>query len=116
MIRAQHPGERLGWFDSLLVIIFLLGIYMGTAAIVGYGFVPLSTVVRLCFGVAALAILVPPNAFPGAHILDWAGLGASIAVLGFDFLRSRSGAPASPAARSVSSTRVDRKAGERLIR
>ncbi len=29
MIRAQHPGERLGWFDSLLVIIYLLGIYMG---------------------------------------------------------------------------------------
>jgi TRAP transporter 4TM/12TM fusion protein len=67
----------------------MLGIFMGTAAIVGYSFLPLSPPARLFFGVAALAILIPPNAFPGAGILDWIGLGASITILGFDFLRSR---------------------------
>jgi TRAP transporter 4TM/12TM fusion protein len=77
----------------------MLGIFMGTAAIVGYGFTPLPAAARICFAAAALAILVPQNAFPGADILDWIGLAASVAILGFDFLRSRSAAPASEAAR-----------------
>jgi hypothetical protein len=77
----------------------MLGIFMGTAAIVGYGFLPLSSLARLYFGVAAVMILIPQDAFPGADILDWIGLGASIAVLGFDFLRSRSAAPAGEAVR-----------------
>jgi TRAP transporter 4TM/12TM fusion protein len=67
----------------------LLGIFMGTAAIVGYGLIPLTLPMRLLFGAASLAILVPPNAFPGAELLDWLGLAGSIAVLGFNFLRSR---------------------------
>lgn len=68
----------------------LLGIFMGTAAIIGYGFAPLSPAMRMLFGAAALAILVPPNAFPGADVLDWIGLAGSVAVLAFNFIRSRS--------------------------
>jgi TRAP transporter 4TM/12TM fusion protein len=67
----------------------LLGIFMGTAAIVGFGFVPLSLPMRLGFGAAALAILMPPNAFPGAAALDWVGLAASVVVLAINYLRSR---------------------------
>lgn len=67
----------------------LLGILMGTAAIVGFGFIPLSIPMRLGFGVAALAILMPPNAFPGAATLDWIGLTVSITVLVLNYLRSR---------------------------
>ncbi|MGD9924916.1 MAG: TRAP transporter large permease subunit, partial [Pseudorhodoplanes sp.] len=68
----------------------LLGIFMGTAAIVGYGFIPLSLAMRIGFGAAALAILMPPNAFPGAEYLDWIGLGASVTVLSLNYVRSRS--------------------------
>jgi hypothetical protein len=39
--------------------------------------------------VAALAILMPPNAFPGAATLDWIGLTVSITVLVLNYLRSR---------------------------
>jgi TRAP transporter 4TM/12TM fusion protein len=67
----------------------LLGIFMGTAAIVGFGFIPLSLPMRIGFGAAALAILMPPNAFPGADVLDWIGLGVSIAMLAFNYLRAR---------------------------
>jgi TRAP transporter 4TM/12TM fusion protein len=67
----------------------LLGIFMGTAAIVGYGFVPLSVPMRIGFGAAALAILMPPDAFPGAGMLDWIGLAGSVAVLALNYLRSR---------------------------
>ena len=68
----------------------LLGIYVGTAAIVGYGFGPLPTPLRLVYGAAALAILIPPNAFPGAGMMDWIGLGVAAVVVIADFLRSRS--------------------------
>ncbi len=66
----------------------LIGIFMGTAAIVGFGFVALSQPMRIGFAAAALAILMPPNAFPGATMLDWIGLGGAVAVLGVNYLRS----------------------------
>ncbi|MGV3634894.1 MAG: TRAP transporter permease [Pseudorhodoplanes sp.] len=71
----------------------LLGIFMGTAAIVGFGFIPLSLPMRVAFGAAALAILMPPNAFPGADILDWIGLAGSVAALTVNYLRSRAARP-----------------------
>jgi len=37
---------------------------------------PASRAQRLLFGAAALAILIPQNAFPGAEVLDWLGLSA----------------------------------------
>jgi TRAP transporter 4TM/12TM fusion protein len=67
----------------------VLGIYVGTAAIVGFAFTPLSRALRIPMGVAAVTILVPPNAFPGAGLLDWIGLGATVLFVGYDFARSR---------------------------
>jgi TRAP transporter 4TM/12TM fusion protein len=68
----------------------LLGIYIGTAGIVGFAFTRLSVRMRVLMGVAAAAILMPPGAFPGAELLDWAGLATALVVVGFDFTRSRS--------------------------
>jgi TRAP transporter 4TM/12TM fusion protein len=67
-----------------------LGIFVGTAGIVGHAFAPLSHIARICFGVIAVMILVPPNAFPGADLLDWIGLGGAVVVLTIEFIRSRS--------------------------
>jgi TRAP transporter 4TM/12TM fusion protein len=78
----------------------LLGILIGTAAIVGYAFAPLSIPVRILSGAAAVGILVPPNSFPGAAMIDWIGLAGAVLVLGLDYLRSRNARrPAAPAAR-----------------
>jgi TRAP-type uncharacterized transport system fused permease subunit len=68
----------------------LLGIYVGTAGIVGFAFTRLSMPLRVAFAAAAVAILLPPNAFHGADILDWIGLGGAVILAGFDFMRSRS--------------------------
>jgi hypothetical protein len=68
----------------------LLGIYVGTAAIVGYGFTMLLVGSRFVYGAAALAILIPPNTFAGANILDWIGLGVAGLVVTIDYVRSRS--------------------------
>src|SRR5204863_3420379 len=56
----------------------LLGIFVGSVAVVGYAFRPIGAGMRVAFGAAAVAILIPPNAFPGAGLLDWLGLGAAI--------------------------------------
>jgi TRAP transporter 4TM/12TM fusion protein len=75
----------------------ILGIYAGTAAIVGYAFTPLSFPFRIALGVSALTILIPPSAFPGAEMLDWAGLGAAVLLAGYDLMRSRAARIASAA-------------------
>jgi hypothetical protein len=51
----------------------LLGIFVGTAAVIGFAFTTLAPPMRIAFGAAALAILMPPNVFPGADVLDWSG-------------------------------------------
>ena len=67
----------------------LLGIFAGTAAVVGYAFRPLGPGKRALFGAAALAILIPPNAFPGAGALDWIGLCGAIVLTTYEVLRKR---------------------------
>jgi TRAP-type uncharacterized transport system fused permease subunit len=67
----------------------IIGIYVGTAGIVGYAFTPLSALVRALLIVTAVAILVPPNAFPGADMIDWVGLAIAAGFIGFNFLQSR---------------------------
>ncbi len=69
----------------------ILGIFIGTVAIVGYGFTPLTLPFRIAAGAASIAILIPANAFRGAEVLDWAGLGGAILLLVYDVLRSRNG-------------------------
>ncbi len=76
----------------------LLGILVGTAAVVGYGWAPMSPLARLLYGTAAVAILIPADAFPGADLLDWAGLAGAAALLAFDYVRGRSRPPKAAAA------------------
>ncbi|MCW5692453.1 MAG: TRAP transporter fused permease subunit [Pseudolabrys sp.] len=67
----------------------VLGIVVGTAGIVGFMFAPLPTALRLAFGAAGVAILIPPHVFPGAEWLDWAGLGGAVLLLAFNWLQGR---------------------------
>ena len=67
----------------------LLGIFVGTAAIIGFCFGPLRLALRFALGAASLAILIPPNAFPGAEILDWFGLAGSLVALAIAYMRGR---------------------------
>ena len=67
----------------------LLGILVGTAAIVGYFLFPMSLISRILYGGAALTILLPPDAFRGAGLLDWIGLAAAAVLIAFDYMRSR---------------------------
>ena len=67
----------------------LLAIFVGTAGIVGFAFAPLAKLMRFVFAATAVAILIPPHAFPGADLLDWVGLAGAVVVLGFNYLHGR---------------------------
>jgi TRAP transporter 4TM/12TM fusion protein len=69
----------------------ILGIFVGTAGIVGYAFTPLPLPMRIAFGLAGLAILIPQHAFPGADVLDWAGLAGAVAALAINYAQRRAG-------------------------
>lgn len=69
----------------------ILGIFVGTAAIVGFAFAPLGRAMRFLFGAATLAILIPPHAFAGADALDWIGLSSAIVMLTASYIHSRAG-------------------------
>ena len=43
----------------------------------------------LQFFLRGLAILLPPNTFAGAEVIDWIGLTLSVGALAFDFMRNR---------------------------
>lgn len=75
----------IGWNFSRNI----LGIVVGTAGIVGYAFGPLGLPLRLGFGAAALAILIPPHVFAGADLLDWFGLGGAVIVLAVNWMQAR---------------------------
>ena len=76
----------------------ILGIFVGTAGIVGFAFSPLNVPIRIAFAASALAILIPQHAFPGAEMLDWFGLGGAILVLVVNWAQSRTQKQTAPQA------------------
>jgi TRAP transporter 4TM/12TM fusion protein len=81
------------WMSAWNLARNLLGIFLGTTAIVGYAFTSLGRLQRALHASAAVAILIPPAAFPGAGLVDWIGLGAAVALLAANFARRRAGVP-----------------------
>ena len=67
----------------------LLGIFLGTAAVVGFALAPLDRVGRAVYGVLALLVVLPPEAFGAAIWVNAAGIVLSIGMLVFDYGRRR---------------------------
>ncbi len=67
----------------------ILGIFVGTVAIVGFGFTVLTPLMRVVAGALAIAILIPPHAFSGADMLDWIGLAGAVVLLAMNYMQSR---------------------------
>ena len=78
----------------------LFGIWVGTMAAVGFALAPLGRVGRLIYAVASIAVVLPPESFQGAVLINAAGLTASVILLALDWFRRKqnkpSGAPATP--------------------
>jgi TRAP transporter 4TM/12TM fusion protein len=82
----------------------LFGLFVGTAAIVGFGLTRLSIPGRLLYGALSLPIVLPPESFAGGHYVNFAGIAAGIALLVIDHLR-RSSATSRLAMKVVTSNR-----------
>ncbi|HEY7689331.1 MAG TPA: TRAP transporter large permease subunit, partial [Dongiaceae bacterium] len=80
-------GSPLDVLASLALA--LLGILMGTIAVVGYLLAPISPGLRLVYAGIALLTLFPAAAFPGAGWINAAGVAAAGAALGGEVLRAR---------------------------
>jgi TRAP transporter 4TM/12TM fusion protein len=83
------PAHLIVW--NFARIIF--GLYIGTAAILGFSLSMLTLPWRALYGVAAALILLPPDPFGMAgHIINVVGIGVSIALLVVEHLRRKSAA------------------------
>jgi TRAP transporter 4TM/12TM fusion protein len=71
----------------------LFGIYLGTAAVVGFALSPLSPPARVLYGLMALAVVLPPEGFAGAAWIDAAGVATAVALLGYSYAQRRAGIP-----------------------
>jgi TRAP transporter 4TM/12TM fusion protein len=65
------------------------GIWLGTIAAVGYGLRPLRPAGRVIYAVIALAVVLPPETFVDAILINVAGIGTAAALLGLDWARQR---------------------------
>src|SRR5262245_2984731 len=67
----------------------LFGLFLGTAAIIGFALRPLTWRGSAVYGALSLLVVVPPAAFAGAVWVNVVGTLLSIAVLGMDYLSGR---------------------------
>jgi TRAP transporter 4TM/12TM fusion protein len=71
----------------------VFGIYLGTAAVVGFALDRLSPQARALYAVLALAVVLPPEAFAGAVWINVAGVALASVMLGSDYVRRRAKVP-----------------------
>jgi TRAP-type uncharacterized transport system fused permease subunit len=67
----------------------LFGLFLGTAAVVGFALAPLGWRGRAVYGALSLLVVLPPETFPGAAWVNVVGIGLSIAILTLDYMRLR---------------------------
>jgi TRAP transporter 4TM/12TM fusion protein len=88
------PGHLIVWNFARIVF----GLYVGTAALLGFALAPLSIPWRVLYAVAAALILLPPDPFGTiGHTVNFAGIAAAIVLLIAEHLRRKAAAQASTA-------------------
>jgi TRAP-type uncharacterized transport system fused permease subunit len=92
-------GDPLSILISLSLV--LLGILIGTMAVVGYFSATIPKPYRVAYGLVALMVLVQPAMFDGAVWVNVAGVLAAIVVLAREVVRGRSQPKLAPSPQSA---------------
>jgi TRAP transporter 4TM/12TM fusion protein len=83
------PVHLIIWNFARIVF----GLYIGTAAILGFALGPLSVPWRALYGILSLLVWIPPDPFgTTGHTINLIGIGLAIALLVVEHLRRRSAA------------------------
>jgi TRAP transporter 4TM/12TM fusion protein len=77
------PTYLIGWNFCRI----LFGLFVGTAAIVGFGLTRLTVPARLLYGAVSLLIVLPPESFAGGHYVNFVGIAAAVVLLVIEHLR-----------------------------
>jgi TRAP transporter 4TM/12TM fusion protein len=77
------PTYLIGWNFCRI----LFGLFVGTAAIVGFGLTRLTVPARLLYGAVSLLIVLPPESFSGGNYVNFAGIAVAVVLLVIDHLR-----------------------------
>ena len=73
------------------VVRILFGLFVGTAAIVGFAVAPIAAPLRLLYGAAAALIVLPPAPFAAGNYINAAGIALGVGLLVLDYMRLRAG-------------------------
>jgi TRAP transporter 4TM/12TM fusion protein len=65
----------------------IFGIWLGTMAAVGFALAPLGRIGRLLYAAASIAVVLPPESFQGAILINAAGITAAVILLALDWFR-----------------------------
>ena len=71
----------------------LFGIWLGTMAAVGFALAPLGRTGRLLYAVVSIAVVLPPESFQGALLINAAGITVAVILLALDFFRRKQAKP-----------------------
>lgn len=74
---------------ALSVVTAALGVWLGTAAVVGYLRDALPMPLRLVYGAVGLVLLVPIDAYPGAGLANLAAFILGAGLIGYEIFRGR---------------------------
>ena len=69
------------------------GIWLGTMAAVGFALAPLGRTGRLLYAVVSIAVVLPPESFQGALLINAAGITVAGILLALDFFRRKQAKP-----------------------
>ena len=77
-------------FDSAVAFVTAVaGVWLATAAILGYLLRPMGWALRLAFAVAGIALLIPARAFPGAATIEFVGIALGTLLVASEFWQRR---------------------------
>jgi len=95
MFAYSAPLLMMGSWTAILVSFAdaVLGIFMGTLAVVGYFMAPISYPFRVLYAVLAALVLLPPAAFGGTNTVGIAATIVALAAIGYEIVRGRRAAP-----------------------
>jgi TRAP transporter 4TM/12TM fusion protein len=71
----------------------IFGIWLGTMGAVGFALAPLGRIGRLLYAAASIAVVLPPESFQGAILINAAGITAAVILLALDWFRRKQAKP-----------------------